>query len=545
MRKIFISVILLLAGAVFFAAPRPSSPGSSRPSYSRNESYRDRILKPESVKKLESSTNCEFSIRTNVSSAEVYINGFYEGRTDLLVKNLRPGYYRIELRKSDYETEKFEIELRAGYRNVYSVDMRKILGAIDIHNLPAMASVYLDDTKVYGNLVEATPGYHQLEIQKFGYDSFKQRVYVRAYEYTDVYVNMTEAAFDFYNFKASRTSINPDYNNLFGKVEFSFVVTNRGSLDFVVLNSLGEEVFRNRLGNFSTWTQNFTWNGKSAAQEDLSDGIYYARLYSGNDYYEIAITIDRGVSYSLMGISTKGSGIGNVPLVFNNGISLIVPYIKTGFILNERKTDNFMDIQLGLMCDFAKHFEFNLALGALPGGGLEDNNQVQFSTSFKIFGSSAAGKASICYGGLFHWGFVREPLPLPTGIDNGNGIGFAAMIGVDFPSLYVGLASDYIIAAEDGKNVKSGSVWKNGVAVAGKISKTVNVDGWFSVNSAIRNPSLPYDKGTDLLWAVDYGGQLLFMFGRSSVMGTVTVERVNVFSSSSFFNFGFGLSYLL
>ena len=48
-------------------------------------------------------------IKSNVSNAEVYLNGVYKGKTSVTLKNLRPGKYRLELRKRFYECDDFTI----------------------------------------------------------------------------------------------------------------------------------------------------------------------------------------------------------------------------------------------------------------------------------------------------------------------------------------------------------------------------------------------------------------------------------------------------
>lgn len=547
MKKFLYIILFSLLFTLVFAEPRPSNDNKrpARPSMTRPVKPSYRLLRPSSTKKLEEDYACELSIQTNVSSAEVYINGHYEGRTNLLVKGLRPSVYSVELRKSGYENEFFDVELRPGYRNTYSVNMQKIYGRIEFYGLSSNSKIYINGSLKNGNVVEMEPGYHQVEIKRFGYKPYTETVHVRAYEYTDVYPKFVEAPFEINNFKISRTTINPDYNNLFGKVDFSFSVSANGTAEIVVLNQKNEVVWNNKWNSFSTWEQSITFTGKNNHGEVLPDGNYIVKLISGSYSNFQVITIDRSISYSLMGINTKGSGIGSVPVVFDNDMSLVIPYLQAGFALNEKVHDNFGDFKVGLLFDLVKHFEMNLSFGVLPGGGVKEKKNVQFSSAIKLFDTVPVGKNNFCYGGLIHWSFTGDTMPLPMGIDNGTGLGFGAMTGLDLPFAYFGLTTDYIMAAEDGKHFNKGSVWKNSIAAALKIGKTINLDGWFAINSAIHNPDLSPNYNTDLLWAADYGGELLFAFGNSSLIGDLKVQRIKVFMGPGSLKFTFGLSYLL
>ena len=57
---------------------------------------------------------CSLVIESNAFNAEVYINGIFKGFTTLELKGMRPGRYFIEVVKSGYERERFEVRLRRG-----------------------------------------------------------------------------------------------------------------------------------------------------------------------------------------------------------------------------------------------------------------------------------------------------------------------------------------------------------------------------------------------------------------------------------------------
>ena len=537
MKKIISAILLIISSMSLFAASRPRDPF--------DKGYRDPLIRPSDIKQLED-RSCELYISTNVSDAEVYINGFYEGRSNLTVTGLRPGRYRIHVKKNGYEDRRFEIDLRSGYRQSYSIELQKIMGKIHLHNVPDSALVYIDNEKYSGSVLFVEPGTHWVEIKRFGYNTYSETVHVYGYDRVDVYPEFSEAAFEVSNLKVSKDTINPEYSNVFGKTDIEFYVTSNGSATVEIFNEENEKVWFCTWNSFYTWNQSVTWNGRNLEGEALPTGVYRIKLSDGNYYLETFVQINRGAAFSLNGINTKGSGIGSTPAVFPNNMSLIIPYMDVSHSLSAYDSghSSFFDVNLGLLCQFAKHCEFNLAIGFLPNGGIEKNQQVRFATSFKGYGSVPVGQnGSFCYGGLIHWAFVAEPMPVVYGIDKGNGLGFAAMFGFDFPFLYMGLSSDYIFAAETGSSFYDGSIWKNSISVAVKPNRFINIDGWFGINSSINNPEL--QNCTDMIYGFNYGAQLVFLLGNTSCMGNIKFECATRRKGKGYINCGIGLSYLL
>ena len=500
---------------------------------------------PYELQELSDSALCEAEFRTNISGAEVYLNGTYYGRTNLVVKNLSPSRYRVELKKSGYETKEFIIHLKKGYRSVYRADLKLILGKIRINNLPSNTSVYLDGSLKSTNVIEATPGYHELKIKRFGYTSYTENVYVKAYEYVNVYPEFTPVPFVISDFRISKESINPDYKNRLGRVDFSFEVTANGSALIQVWNAYGQVVWYKEWTSFSTWSQSVRWDGRDSMGNDLSDGVYTVTISSDdNDYYaDLTITLDRSTTYSLFAINSKGSGAGNLPAVFANNLNFFAPYFRLGFFQLDNPSKKYIDISGGLLFDFAHHIEFNIGAGACPRLYTEEDAPFLFYTSLKLFDSVEFDSSTkLCYGFLLHWGFLSDDSIFPYGMDTSNGLGLSALVALDFPLLHLGLSSDYIMAPVNGKDFSQGSLWKNGLSLMFKVNKNLSLNTWAALNSSFNSPYrtenfYPFES-------LDYGAELLFSLGTSLWQGDFRINGNSFLDGKNYVFVEFGLSYL-
>ncbi len=141
--------------------------------------------------------NTSFIIVTNVSNAEVYIDGFFKGVTSkdgsLFIPSIKSGKHRIEVRKEGYKSlaTNFNVSDMGGkavlkLKKISSVKQtfttKKTMLYVDT-NLQG-ANVYVDGINVGrtladGRLVMAVkPGVYSIEVSKPGYKSVRGKVYV-------------------------------------------------------------------------------------------------------------------------------------------------------------------------------------------------------------------------------------------------------------------------------------------------------------------------------------------------------------------------------
>lgn len=512
-------------------------PSESDSFWAPKPGFRERMESPYKTKRLENENESEVCIKSDEYNVSVYINGRYQGTTDLVIKNLKPGRYIIDLEKRGFEPERFEIIVKKGMYQEYRVKLFEILGRIYVHDINYDCYVYVDGSSQNSAATDVPPGYHNVEVRKFGYNSYYEKVYVYAYRISHIYPEFTEAKFSLYGLKSSKEIINPNYKNSFGSVDFSFQVTKDGTATMEIENQQGEIVWKKDWYSFSTWTQSVNWVPESS----LPDGQYFVTVKSGNFLEKISITLDRNYTYNLSSISNYGSGIGNLPSVFGSNMNLCVPYFSFGGFFNKNANNNFMNYQAGIFLDFAKHFELNFSFG-LGTNNLSLEKPKKIATSFKIYDyNSISEMTKFCYGGLIHYGVTFNMNNLPFGIANGNGLGFSGIFGFDFSKIYLGFSSDYIFASYDGINFNLPSTWKNAFAFSWRTNNYVNFNFWAGINSSF---CINDDYLNDFFRGINLGGEIVFMFGNSSFMGNIKFDANLVPKDESFFYVGFCLSYL-
>lgn len=85
----------------------------------------DEIVEPFSFYEI-SGNRADVYIRTDVPKANIYLNGIYQGRTPLRLKNLIPGYYslKIEFSQNDNESviKSFMVELETAKLKEYYIE---------------------------------------------------------------------------------------------------------------------------------------------------------------------------------------------------------------------------------------------------------------------------------------------------------------------------------------------------------------------------------------------------------------------------------------
>ncbi len=133
------------------------------------------------------------SINSSPSGAEVYLNGVYRGLTPLLISNLYPGTYQIQLRKSGYKDFISSINVIPGTTSSYNFTLIPLLGTINIFSNPSGAEVYID--RVYKgktplSLTDIPSGTYDLRITLSGYEEYFERITLAPGEVKQVSVNL-------------------------------------------------------------------------------------------------------------------------------------------------------------------------------------------------------------------------------------------------------------------------------------------------------------------------------------------------------------------
>lgn len=324
-------------------------------------------LKPAQVIENEDSEGI-IIIDSNVSGAEVYINGEYKGRTKLEITDLVPGLYNIKLVKSGYAETSVSVWVRKGYTNVYVVEMGKEVGYINLANITSDCEVYLDGQRLYVNPIEAMSGSHVVVVKRFGYESFSKDVDVKAGKTIYLTANLVKTGFKAENLVVSKKTINPKYKNSAGSCIFGFEAAASGNVVFEIKDEKGRVVWTKQISDLNKREQSIKWDGRNESGEILEDGDYSGVLrWDGGELAFAPVKIDTGLTYPLVCAGKEGSSLGSVPIA-GSKIPFVMPYLSFGtvFVSGSQNALRAVPVSFGAIGNLNEIGEISLAFTAFP-----------------------------------------------------------------------------------------------------------------------------------------------------------------------------------
>lgn len=450
----------------------------------------ERIDDVEVAEKIEDEF-CSLVIESNAFNAEVYINGIFKGFTTLELKGMRPGRYFIEVVKSGYERERFEVRLRRGESKEVYVNLKLITGYIEFLNYPSGASVSVDGS-IYTNkkIVEVAAGRHRVNVSKFGYESLETYVDVLPYKTTGVSIELEPAAFYVDDFKVSKKRINPTVNGL-SSCEISFYVSADGNVSIKVENELGEVVNEFDFSNFKTWYNHVDWNGTDATGKTVADGTYKIVLESVTGKFEDIVIVDSSMRYPVESFTSCGGGIGNYGAVFNSTMRTVRPSfgIEPIFKLGKENAGFYgAYLETGVLFDIGKYVESGISINSFlanqVGNTFEDDDlyvfPFGFNASVKVSNSVELGNnVNFGFGGFVKYGFSNVAVASKLN----KGLGFGGLLGIEFSKLYAGLSSEFVFGSQTGKVGVEENIWKNAVTIRFLPTSFMGINAWCGLNN--------------------------------------------------------------
>lgn len=437
-------------------------------------------VEPVKVKELDDSKEAVAIIESNVTNAEVYLNGSYMGRTTCTIDDVKPGRYKLELKKTNYEVSQATIEIKAGYELTYNIQMVEICGEIEFKNVPSDALVYVDNSRVSTSIVEIAAKTHTVTIKRFGYKDFKQEVTVPAYKRVSVTPKFEVAPFSLTDFRVSRKSINPDYSSGIGKVKISFSVTNKETARLAIYGPDGSLTNLYDFPEFSTWEQSYTWNGKSDEGEVLEDGTYEIELTCAGSVYRETVKLNRNLVFPLLNQSTTGLGYGRLPALEPLGMKFCnISLLFTPKFVQEKF--NSLSIEFGANGAFSEHIMAGVNASAYTVANEKAtfviNGNIQYVDSYDIT-SSIKGLV----GGQLRYGYAKNPVDR-KGVDYGAGLGGVLMAGLSTDNYSVTAVGQVVMGCVTGKLSEKETLISGGFALAGKPFRVTNFYSYGSYNN--------------------------------------------------------------
>jgi hypothetical protein len=244
-------------------------------------------------------------IRTNPMGAKVYIDGLERGLTPLSLEGLWPGEYTVRIEKEGYRDRRFKVWLRSESRLFLALELEEARGQVVLRIgrkegspgaelLPLNPRVSVDNMNApspgvpdtisrggswTGVVLTLPVGWRTIRVRAFGWEDASALVYVgeNSLQYQDMY--LTPGVFRVSGPSLRRARFNPANSGVLGNAELSFEVSGPGRGRIIIKDEEGREVYAGDLGPFTTWGQQFLWNGRDRQGQILPDGSYTFTLY--------------------------------------------------------------------------------------------------------------------------------------------------------------------------------------------------------------------------------------------------------------------------
>jgi hypothetical protein len=129
------------------------------------------------------------SVTSTPSSANVYMDNKYKGKTPYTITAVSPGYHILKLTLADYLDWSKEVHVTAGETAHIPATMIKATGSIYVTSKPSDAKIFLGNTyngKTPYTITGVSPSYHAIKLTLVGYQDWSTNLQVKAGETSDV-----------------------------------------------------------------------------------------------------------------------------------------------------------------------------------------------------------------------------------------------------------------------------------------------------------------------------------------------------------------------
>jgi PEGA domain. len=84
------------------------------------------------------------NINSYPQGADLYLNGVYKGKTPIVINNVSPGRYQVQLRLSGYKDYVSFVDVYAGQVSTYNFTLVPLPATLNIFSNPSSADVYIN-----------------------------------------------------------------------------------------------------------------------------------------------------------------------------------------------------------------------------------------------------------------------------------------------------------------------------------------------------------------------------------------------------------------
>lgn len=235
-------------------------------------------------------------VRSNPDAARVYLDDTPVGTTPLELTGISPGRYRLRVEYRGYKPRSEWILVEAGRTSVFTADLARFLGVLEVHTDTPGVEILLHDRWVAAHSIDMPPGFHSVRFRAFGFEEESREVRITEGETSTVSLSLRPATLGPPSIEVRPVRFHPESVGTAGKVRATVQVNAPAFMEVQILDDREESVaeFTYTLEDRETvWS----WDGRTSTGDSFPPGEYRILFTVTDDstYYLLSrtVTIDR------------------------------------------------------------------------------------------------------------------------------------------------------------------------------------------------------------------------------------------------------------
>ncbi len=449
-----------------------------------------------SVESAELGGNAELVIKSDQKATEVYLDYFKRGSAPISLQSLSPGPRLLVLRSEGYYDLSLQLNLAPNTRTTVMAYLELITGYLSVQAEPAWAEAIIDGESYGQGILLLPAGLRSVRIQAFGYQSRDYSVFIPEKLMATLNASLERAPFDVSAYALSAERFNPRNSGLKGGVRLGFRVSAPGRAEARLSAADGRVLREWKLGPFSDWEQEFSWDGRDAAGLPLPDGAYsiavQARAEPGIETPRDLFEHEWNIAIDSTLVVTPSGRFGALPGSVLSPDAFTVPdsslHVRIGAVFSgQASSEGYAGVRGGVELSMGLSLEGSVDIGI----GAR---------------ASASDEAGVALAGLRYAFSLPRPLGAALALDGGLSASSAASPSWLRLSAPLGIGSRFVnlsLAPE------FGLYWADGNLAKAGLSGAFTVSGYaLGASVSARAQSEDLYQGFAAAWPLDLAAEL-------------------------------------
>jgi hypothetical protein len=198
----------------------------------------------------------------------------YEGNP-VRIKGIPAGLISITVRQEGYKPLRISLTVKDGMQYLLTVKLEPRTGLLAVGADRDIQSLEIDGVDARPDEPIRLPrSQHRVRARCFGWQDYDQAVSVEEDLLTQVRIHFVPASFGISGLGASRPVFRPANPDRLGTTTLSFQVSAPGTGRLTIADAAGTVILSHDFPEFTTWDQEFEWNGRDQDGNPLPEGEY-------------------------------------------------------------------------------------------------------------------------------------------------------------------------------------------------------------------------------------------------------------------------------